>query len=165
MKKIQVLSLSLLLLVFANANAAMDTTLDTIGDSFTVSDSDIAFGTIGNVGSFTVSNDGGSGFNLNFSGTLTHLAGDYLLLTNIATSKVVQEFLIGPTFNTTNFYDNGVYSMIINGVSTGNAAYELTVSAVPIPAAALLFGSAFLGFVGFSARRKSTTKVTDPAIA
>ncbi|MEW8438327.1 MAG: VPLPA-CTERM sorting domain-containing protein [Candidatus Thiodiazotropha taylori] len=33
------------------------------------------------------------------------------------------------------------------------AAYDVTVSAVPLPAAAWLFGTALLGFVAFSARR------------
>ncbi|MET0053042.1 MAG: VPLPA-CTERM sorting domain-containing protein [Candidatus Thiodiazotropha sp.] len=32
-------------------------------------------------------------------------------------------------------------------------AYDVTVSAVPLPAAAWLFGSALLGFVTYSARR------------
>ncbi|WP_290703280.1 hypothetical protein [Amphritea sp.] len=46
----------------------------------------------------------------------------------------------------------GTYSVVLN--STENGGYTATVSAVPVPAAALLFGSALLGFAGFSARRK-----------
>ena len=45
----------------------------------------------------------------------------------------------------------GTYSLVVSGATNqlvGN------VSAVPVPAAALLFGSALLGFAGFSARRK-----------
>ena len=39
-------------------------------------------------------------------------------------------------------------------LTTNNAFANGTVSAVPVPAAALLFGTALLGFAGFSTRRK-----------
>ncbi|MCG8015847.1 MAG: VPLPA-CTERM sorting domain-containing protein [Candidatus Thiodiazotropha sp. 'RUGA'] len=49
----------------------------------------------------------------------------------------------------------GVYTLQFVGSADGvfGAAYDVTVSAVPLPAAAWLFGTALLGFVAFSARR------------
>lgn len=46
----------------------------------------------------------------------------------------------------------GTYTVVLNSDMVGG--YSVAVSAVPVPAAALLFGSALLGFAGFSARRK-----------
>lgn len=48
----------------------------------------------------------------------------------------------------------GTYSIIVDGVSSGLGEYAFTVSAVPIPAAVWLFGSALIGFaaVGFRNR-------------
>lgn len=46
----------------------------------------------------------------------------------------------------------GTYTVVLNSDMVGG--YTVAVSAVPVPAAALLFGSALLGFAGFSARRK-----------
>lgn len=50
----------------------------------------------------------------------------------------------------------GAYTFNIAGnvAGTGGGAYQLGLNAVPLPAAAWLFGSALLGFVGYSARRK-----------
>ncbi|MES9940616.1 MAG: VPLPA-CTERM sorting domain-containing protein [Candidatus Thiodiazotropha sp. 6PLUC2] len=49
----------------------------------------------------------------------------------------------------------GLYTLRFIGDASGvfGAAYDVTVSAVPLPAAAWLFGSALIGFVAFSARR------------
>ncbi|WP_432472301.1 hypothetical protein [Amphritea sp. HPY] len=44
------------------------------------------------------------------------------------------------------------YRVVMNTDVDGG--YTFAVSTVPVPAAALLFGSALLGFAGFSARRK-----------
>lgn len=46
----------------------------------------------------------------------------------------------------------GVYQVDFIGNAAGN--YSAAISAVPIPAAAVLFGSALLGFVGFATRRR-----------
>ncbi|MEW8337308.1 MAG: hypothetical protein AB2558_00835 [Candidatus Thiodiazotropha sp.] len=47
------------------------------------------------------------------------------------------------------------YTLTFNGTSNGfaGAVYDVTVSAVPVPAAVWLFGSALVGFATFSARR------------
>ncbi|MCG8070610.1 MAG: VPLPA-CTERM sorting domain-containing protein, partial [Candidatus Thiodiazotropha taylori] len=43
----------------------------------------------------------------------------------------------------------------LNAIDTKiSSDYDLTMSAVPLPAAAWLFGSALLGFVSYSRRRK-----------
>jgi hypothetical protein len=49
----------------------------------------------------------------------------------------------------------GLYTLQFVGDANGaiGAAYDVTVSAVPLPAAAWLFGTALIGFVTFSARR------------
>ncbi|MEW8321975.1 MAG: VPLPA-CTERM sorting domain-containing protein [Candidatus Thiodiazotropha taylori] len=49
----------------------------------------------------------------------------------------------------------GVYTLQFVGDADGifGAAYNVTVSAVPLPAAAWLFGTALIGFVAYSARR------------
>ncbi|MET0028743.1 MAG: hypothetical protein ABW101_14035, partial [Candidatus Thiodiazotropha sp.] len=49
----------------------------------------------------------------------------------------------------------GTYTLQFVGNADGamGGAYDVTVSAVPLPAAAWLFGSALLGFVTYSARR------------
>jgi hypothetical protein len=49
----------------------------------------------------------------------------------------------------------GLYTLQFVGNANGaiGAAYDVTVSSVPLPAAAWLFGTALIGFVTFSARR------------
>jgi len=47
----------------------------------------------------------------------------------------------------------GVYELVVN-LNPINGSYSGSVAAVPIPAAAILFGSALLGFAGFATRRR-----------
>ena len=59
-----------------------------------------------------------------------------------------------PNFNTTvhTSYEQGVWKL---DSATGTVTYSAAVSAVPVPAAAWLFGSALVGLTGISRRRKS----------
>ena len=59
-----------------------------------------------------------------------------------------------PNFNTTvhTSFEQGVWKL---DAATGTVTYSAAVSAVPVPAAAWLFGSALVGLTGISRRRKS----------
>lgn len=48
----------------------------------------------------------------------------------------------------------GLYTYTLDGDTGDQYTVDLTYSEVPLPAAAWLFGSAILGFIGYSARRK-----------
>jgi len=106
----------------------------TSGDMFTVSANNILLGNTSNVpadAGINIGNDFDAAFaSAAFSsGTWLLAAGSYLI-------------------------DFTVFQSAL-GFSGGGAAYQLaSVSAVPVPAAAWLFGSALLGFFGF-ARRKA----------
>ena len=90
---------------------------------------------------------------LNISGTHQGLYGDDLLLTNINTNE---QYHLGTTFSETLSLVAGDYIFTFSGfaLDSASADYDLTMSAVPLPAAAWLFGSALLGFVSYSRRRK-----------
>jgi hypothetical protein len=49
----------------------------------------------------------------------------------------------------------GSYELVFDGLASGDwgGSYNVTVSSVPLPAAAWLFGTAIIGFAAFSARR------------
>ena len=49
----------------------------------------------------------------------------------------------------------GTYGLEVFSVFDAYGRGNITISAVPIPAAAILFGTALVGFAGFSARRKA----------
>ena len=56
---------------------------------------------------------------------------------------------------------DGIYGILFQGIATGTAGGSVTgivalVSAVPVPPAVWLFGSALLGLIGVSRTRKST---------
>lgn len=92
-----------------------------------------------------------------FAGNHTGMAGNDMLLTNITTNE---QYHLAESFSETFNLGAGDYIFTISGFAmnaidtTVKADYDLTMSAVPLPAAAWLFGSALLGFVSFSRRRK-----------
>ena len=94
---------------------------------------------------------------ITISGTHEGMFQDDLLLTNIGTNE---QYHLGSTFSQTLSLGAGDYIFTISGFALNSidpkvsSDYDLTMSAVPLPAAAWLFGSALLGFVSFSRRRK-----------
>ena len=94
---------------------------------------------------------------ITISGTHQGMFQDDLLLTNINSNE---QFHLGSTFSQTLNLGAGDYIFTISGFALNaldpkiNSDYDLTMSAVPLPAAAWLFGTALLGFVSFSRRRK-----------
>lgn len=63
--------------------------------------------------------------------------------------------LVGGFYNT-DFSGQGISSIIFSGNLDGFSDYALAgikISPVPLPGAAILFGSALLGFFGFKRRR------------
>lgn len=98
-----------------------------------------------------------SGLLINFSGSHQGMAGDDLLLTNI---KDETEYHLGPIFSETLSLGVGSYVFTLSGFALSaskggvHSDYDLVIEAVPLPAAAWLFGSALIGFISFSARRR-----------
>ncbi|MCU7922799.1 MAG: VPLPA-CTERM sorting domain-containing protein [Candidatus Thiodiazotropha sp. (ex Dulcina madagascariensis)] len=105
--------------------------------------------------SFSVSNP--NGLDIIFSGTHEGMFQDDLLLTNIGTDT---QYHLGVSFSETLNLGQGDYVFTLSGFALNaidhkiNSNYDLSIKAVPLPAAAWLFGSALLGFVSFSRRRK-----------
>ncbi|MET0122276.1 MAG: VPLPA-CTERM sorting domain-containing protein [Candidatus Thiodiazotropha sp. 6PLUC9] len=81
---------------------------------------------------------------------------DDLLLTNLNTNE---QYHLGTSFLETFSLSAGDYIFTISGFALNaidpkmSSDYDLTMSAVPLPAAAWLFGSALIGFVSFARRR------------
>lgn len=127
-----------------------------LGDGFTTS------GLSGNfldTYSFTVEDPN---LSIKIEGTHEGMAGNDLLLTNVNSGA---QYHLGENFSQALNFGGGEYIFTISGFALngvdGNCLdgtkisdYNLTMSAVPVPAAAWLFGSALLGFVSFSRRRK-----------
>jgi hypothetical protein len=94
---------------------------------------------------------------VNIAGSHQGMFGDDLLLTNLTTNE---QYHLGTTFSETLTLGAGDYIFTISGFALNvtdtkiSSDYDLTMSAVPLPAAAWLFGSALLGFVSYSRRRK-----------
>jgi hypothetical protein len=94
--------------------------------------------------------------NVTFAGTHEGLFLDDLLLTNINTNE---QFHLGTVFSETFKLATGDYIFTLSGFALNaidpknTSKYDLTMSAVPLPAAAWLFGAALLGFVSYSRRR------------
>jgi hypothetical protein len=92
-----------------------------------------------------------------FEGSHSGMYGEDLLLTNITTND---QYHLAEDFHEVLSLGAGDYIFTISGFAlnavdeTAASDYDLTMSAVPLPAAAWLFGSALLGFVSFSRRRK-----------
>jgi hypothetical protein len=90
------------------------------------------------------------------SGTHEGLFRNDLLLTNINTNE---QFHLDTVFSETFTLAAGDYIFTLSGFALNAidpkiaSDYDLTMSAVPLPAAAWLFGSALLGFVSYSRRR------------
>ncbi|MEJ2620656.1 MAG: hypothetical protein P8163_10440 [Candidatus Thiodiazotropha sp.] len=91
-----------------------------------------------------------------FAGTHEGLFQDDLLLTNLNTNE---QFHLGTDFSETFTLAAGDYIFTLSGFALNAidpktaSDYDLTMSAVPLPAAVWLFGSALLGFVSYSRRR------------
>ncbi|MCU7875017.1 MAG: VPLPA-CTERM sorting domain-containing protein [Candidatus Thiodiazotropha sp. (ex Lucinoma borealis)] len=94
---------------------------------------------------------------INFSGSHEGMAADDLLLTDTASG---QSYHLGNTFSETLSLGLGSYVFTVSGFALNAldpkvySDYSLKIQAVPLPAAAWLFGSALIGFVSFSRRRK-----------
>ncbi|MCU7935546.1 MAG: VPLPA-CTERM sorting domain-containing protein [Candidatus Thiodiazotropha sp. (ex Dulcina madagascariensis)] len=105
--------------------------------------------------SFSVT--GPEGLDINFSGTHEGMFQDDLLLTNIGTDE---QYHLDVDFSETLSLGQGDYVFTLSGFALNaidpniNSDYDLSIKAVPLPAAAWLFGSALIGFVSFSRRRK-----------
>ncbi|QGG80131.1 hypothetical protein GH975_05900 [Litorivicinus lipolyticus] len=94
------------------------------------------------------------------SGTSTSTTSTiYASLKDAADVEVWGSFLniaAGPQFSASLAGLSGIYTLVLNpsaGITGGNV--DIAIAAVPIPAAAILFGTALAGFAGFSARRKA----------
>jgi hypothetical protein len=89
------------------------------------------------------------------AGTHEGMLQDDLLLTNINTNEQIH---LSSTFSETFMLTTGDYiftlsGFALNAIDPGTASdYDLTMSAVPLPAAVWLFGAALLGFVTYSRR-------------
>ncbi len=98
-----------------------------------------------------------SGLLINFSGSHQGMAGDDLLLTNINDET---EYHLAPMFSETLSLGVGSYVFTLSGFALNaldskvHSDYDLVIKAVPLPAAVWLFGSALIGFISFSVRRK-----------
>lgn len=103
-----------------------------------------------------------SGLKIRVDGKSEGMAADDLLLTN--TADGTDYHLTGNplTGEFEEYLDLGAgsYVFTLSGFamnafdSNVNSDYEISLSAVPLPAAAWLFGSALIGFISFSRRRK-----------
>ncbi|MGD8912192.1 MAG: VPLPA-CTERM sorting domain-containing protein [Candidatus Thiodiazotropha sp.] len=150
--------------------------LCTIGLLATVLSSNVFAGAVYDAGTFTQHGDiystspysgvftdvvkfdvGTSGLNLRFEGSHSGMAGDSILMTNTSDGM---DYKLGSNFMETLNFDAGSYVFTLSGFAMNAldrsiySNYDLTIQAVPLPAAAWLFGSALLGFISFSARRK-----------
>ncbi|MCU7814566.1 MAG: VPLPA-CTERM sorting domain-containing protein [Candidatus Thiodiazotropha sp. (ex Lucinoma kastoroae)] len=124
----------------------------TTGDSFVASPFS---GIFTEVYAFDVSST--NPLNMNFSGSHVGMAADDLLLTNTADGE---SYHLGNTFSETLSLGLGSYVFTVSGFALNAldprvySDYSIGIQAVPLPAAAWLFGSALIGFVSFSRRRK-----------
>ncbi|MES9854281.1 MAG: VPLPA-CTERM sorting domain-containing protein [Candidatus Thiodiazotropha sp. L084R] len=93
---------------------------------------------------------------ITIGGTHEGMFQDDLLLTNLNSNE---QYHLGTSFLETFSLTAGEYIFTISGFALNaidpkmNSDYDLTMSAVPLPAAAWLFGSALIGFVSYSRRR------------
>lgn len=116
-------------------------------------------GPFADTGTFTLTNPG----SVNVSIRDSELSASFIDILNVSQFSVLDSLNTG-LFSTGNLVDA---SFVLPGLSAGTytlqftgdadavfgGAYDVTVSAVPLPTAAWLFGSALLGFVTYSARR------------
>jgi hypothetical protein len=92
-----------------------------------------------------------------FDGDHTGMAGEDILLTNTSDSS---SYHLGTTFSEALSLGVGSYVFTVSGFAMNAldskvmSNYNLEVTTVPLPAAVWLFGSALVGFISFSARRK-----------
>jgi hypothetical protein len=116
-------------------------------------------GPFADTGTFTLTNLG----SINVSIRDSELSAGFIELLNVSQFSVQAPLNTG-LFSTGNLVDAsfvlpglsaGTYTLQFTGDADGvfGGAYDVTVSAVPLPTAAWLFGSALLGFVTYSARR------------
>lgn len=100
---------------------------------------------------------GSSGLTLLFEGEHEGMAGDDILLTNTADGL---DYHLGVDFSQSLSLATGSYVFTLSGFAMNAldgsvySDYELSIKAVPLPAAAWLFGSALIGFISYSARRR-----------
>ncbi len=92
-----------------------------------------------------------AGFIDKFSGILDGVALDFDSATSIiAGKKIITNSLIGAGFGA------GDHTLVISGIAGKSASYggSIAVAETPIPAAVWLFGSALMGLMGVSRRKK-----------
>jgi hypothetical protein len=112
-------------------------------------------GVFTDVYTFEVANP--NGLTLNFSGMHEGMAGADILLTNTADGA---DFHLAEDFSQNVALATGSYVFTLSGFAMNaldskiTSDYNLEITAVPLPAAVWLFGSALVGFISFSARRK-----------
>jgi hypothetical protein len=100
---------------------------------------------------------GSSGLSLLFEGDHEGMAGNDILLTNTFDGT---EYHLGSTFSESLSLATGSYVFTLSGFALNAFSdaiysdYDLAITAVPLPAAAWLFGSALFGFISYSVRRK-----------
>ena len=78
----------------------------------------------------------------------------------VGTNGLILSSDIIPGVGTMNSFDDGLIHFIPSGLDTDTitatlSSYSFQTSPVPIPAAIWLFGTALIGLVGFSKRRKA----------
>ena len=94
---------------------------------------------------------------IKISGDHEGMAAGDLLLTNTADGA---DYHLGTDFTQYLSLGAGSYTFTLSGFAMNafdgsiTSDYDVTVEAVPLPAAAWLFGSALVGFISFSRRRK-----------
>lgn len=165
MKKLVTTTVSALGLLIAStaSSYAAIATLTSVGDSYTASSP--VDGLFNDFFEFGIAS--GSGLSVSLSGDYQDFLLTGLLITNTANPSQQWSFPCTPgsafsitcdaSFGPTSpvHLADGNYQLSLAGVGTGeNAAYSLTVSAVPLPAAAWLFGSAVLGAVAWNRRKR-----------
>lgn len=98
-----------------------------------------------------------AGITLIFAGSHTGMAADQMLLTNTSDGA---EYHLGSVFSESLKVAQGSNVFTISGFGANAldskiiSDYDLSISAVPLPAAAWLFASALIGFISFSVRRR-----------
>ncbi|MES9992850.1 MAG: VPLPA-CTERM sorting domain-containing protein [Candidatus Thiodiazotropha sp.] len=153
MKRLYLHTIALLTLVFSSmafAGTVIDAgSFDEAGDTYTTSPYS---GIFTDIIKFDT-----TGLPLTFSGFHTGMAGGVLLLTNTDDGS---DYRLDPLFSETLNLGAGSYVFSLSGFALNAfnsnifSDYGLSITAVPLPAAIWLFGSALIGFVAFNSRRK-----------
>ncbi|PVV22984.1 MAG: hypothetical protein B6D74_08735 [gamma proteobacterium symbiont of Ctena orbiculata] len=155
MKRLYLISIALVSLVVTGGAAA-----STVIDAGTFEKPGDTYSTSPYSGLFTdVITFDTTGIPLMFTGFHTGMAGDEMLLTNTADGS---QYNLAPLFSERLSLSAGSYIFTLSGFALNalndkiysDYGFKITASPVPLPAAIWLFGSALIGFIAFSRRRK-----------